>query len=132
MGGRHTFGGDSWGYTASRASVAGAAGSNVRSRFHLGTDGLFDEYGWFIDDIRIFRCFQRVATRNLNVAYNGTSNLYKAANSIAVLTRQGAPLGSCYGAAVAANSLRQSRSESRQSGSRTPNVSRVASQSSTE
>ena len=56
LGGRQAFTGSSFGYTASRASLASLAGQNVRFRFRIGTDSSGDELGWWIDDIRIYTC----------------------------------------------------------------------------
>jgi Zn-dependent metalloprotease len=56
LGGRNAFVGESWGYTASQLNLASLAGQNVRFRFRIGTDDAFDDYGWFIDDVRIYTC----------------------------------------------------------------------------
>ena len=56
LAGRAAFGGDSFGYTATRLDLAGLAGQDVRFRFHIGTDSVVDDYGWFLDDARIFTC----------------------------------------------------------------------------
>lgn len=56
LGGRRAFGGESNGYISSRLNLQSLAGRNVRFRFRIGTDSSFDDYGWFIDDIRIYTC----------------------------------------------------------------------------
>jgi bacillolysin len=47
----------SHGYTGSRLNLASLAGSKVRLRFRLASDPLYADYGWFVDDVLIYRCF---------------------------------------------------------------------------
>jgi bacillolysin len=62
--GRGAFGSISQGYYSSRADLSSLAGQNVRFRFRIGTDSFNDNsadpsrifYGWFVDDIRLYRC----------------------------------------------------------------------------
>jgi len=56
LGGSEAFVGQSYGYYSSRASLVSLAGQSVRFRFRIGTDSSTDDYGWFIDDIRIYTC----------------------------------------------------------------------------
>ena len=56
LAGRSAFVSDSFGYTASQLNLAGLAGQNARFRFRLGTDSSVDDYGWFVDDVRIYTC----------------------------------------------------------------------------
>ncbi|HMH52589.1 MAG TPA: M4 family metallopeptidase [Candidatus Acidoferrum sp.] len=56
LGGRSAFVKHSFGYTASQLNLTSLAGQNVRFRFRMGTDSSVDDYGWFIDDIRLYRC----------------------------------------------------------------------------
>ncbi|HSM57233.1 MAG TPA: M4 family metallopeptidase [Candidatus Sulfomarinibacteraceae bacterium] len=56
LGGREAFGADSRGYISSRLDLNSLAGEDVRFRFRIGTDLLFYDYGWFIDDVRIYTC----------------------------------------------------------------------------
>lgn len=44
------------GYGSSRADLSSLAGQSVRFRFRIGTDSKVDDYGWFIDDVRLYRC----------------------------------------------------------------------------
>ena len=55
LGGKSAFVQDSYGYTASQLTLTNLAGRNVRFRFRLGTDSSVGDYGWFIDDIRIYQ-----------------------------------------------------------------------------
>jgi hypothetical protein len=56
LAGRSAFVRESNGYISSRASLSSLAGQNVRFRFRIGTDTVADDYGWFVDDIRIYTC----------------------------------------------------------------------------
>lgn len=56
LGGREAFVGHSNGYGSSRANLNTLAGRSVRFRFRIGTDSITDDYGWFIDDLRIYTC----------------------------------------------------------------------------
>ncbi|HYM56954.1 MAG TPA: M4 family metallopeptidase [Solirubrobacteraceae bacterium] len=54
--GRSAFVRESNGYQSSRAALTSLAGQSVRFRFRIGTDSSVDDYGWFIDDVRIYTC----------------------------------------------------------------------------
>jgi len=56
LGGSSAFVGYSYGYTSTRLTLASQAGQTFRLRFRLAADDAFDDYGWFIDDIEIYRC----------------------------------------------------------------------------
>lgn len=56
LGGRTAFVRESFGYTATQLNLSSLAGQNARFRFRLGTDSSFDDYGWLIDDVRIYTC----------------------------------------------------------------------------
>jgi len=56
LGGWSAFVGYSHGYISSRLDLSSLAGHNIRFRFRIGTDSGGDDYGWFIDDIRIYTC----------------------------------------------------------------------------
>ena len=56
LGGRSAFVRESNGYISSRASLASLAGQSVRFRFRIGTDSSGNDYGWFVDDIRVYTC----------------------------------------------------------------------------
>ncbi len=53
---RSAFTGDSFGYTASQLNLSSLAGQSVMFRFYVKTDPFVSDEGWFIDDIRIYRC----------------------------------------------------------------------------
>jgi Zn-dependent metalloprotease len=50
------FVGDSHGYVASRFFLGGYAGKGLRIRFRLGSDSRFGNFGWFVDDVRVYDC----------------------------------------------------------------------------
>ena len=56
LGGRAAFTAYTWGYISSRIDLSSLAGKSVRFRFRTATDGEFADYGWFIDDVRLYTC----------------------------------------------------------------------------
>src|SRR6185295_31004 len=56
LNGRQAFVGESNGYISSRLNLSTLPGQNIRFRFRIGTDSLGNDYGWFIDDVRIYTC----------------------------------------------------------------------------
>jgi Zn-dependent metalloprotease len=80
LGGQSAFVAESWGFTATQLDLSASAGNDFAYRFLLGTDIAVDEYGWFLDDFRIYSCSACVANRLLDHAYNGTAALYRASS----------------------------------------------------
>ena len=56
LGAISAFSADSRGYISSRLDLNSLAGQNVRFRFRIGTNSMVYDYGWFIDDVRIYTC----------------------------------------------------------------------------
>ncbi|MEX2546864.1 MAG: M4 family metallopeptidase [Chloroflexota bacterium] len=56
LGGRSVFTGESHGYISTRYGLSSLAGQSVRFRFRIGTDSFIGDWGWFLDDIRIYSC----------------------------------------------------------------------------
>ena len=56
LGAIPAFGADSGGYMSSRLDLSSLSGKNVRFRFRIGTDSDIYDFGWFIDDVRIYTC----------------------------------------------------------------------------
>ncbi len=56
LGARSGFVNNSNGYVSTRLNLSTLAGQNVRFRFRMGTDGTVYDWGWFIDDVRIYTC----------------------------------------------------------------------------
>ena len=61
LGGRSAFVRESNGYYSSRLDLTSLSGQNMRFRFRIGTDSTYDDYGWFIDDIRVYTCIDTTA-----------------------------------------------------------------------
>jgi hypothetical protein len=56
LGGQAAFVGQSQGYVTSRATLSGFAGKSVRFRFRIGADDQFGDFGWFVDNVKIYSC----------------------------------------------------------------------------
>lgn len=58
LNGQQAFVNDSFGYGSSRLNLSTLAGQSVRFRFRIGTNSSpsTDDYGWFIDDVKIYTC----------------------------------------------------------------------------
>ncbi|MEI7889645.1 MAG: M4 family metallopeptidase [Actinomycetes bacterium] len=56
LAGRDAFVGPSKGYIASRLDLSSLAGRSVKFRFRIGTDSGTSDYGWFIDNFKIYNC----------------------------------------------------------------------------
>lgn len=62
LAGRPAFVNTSYGYMSSRLELTPLAGQSVRFRFRIGTDSEGGDYGWFLDDIRLYACGTVAAT----------------------------------------------------------------------
>ncbi|MEM3101742.1 MAG: M4 family metallopeptidase [Candidatus Nitrosotenuis sp.] len=71
LGGRNAFVGESHGYYSSRLNLSSLAGQNVRFRFRIGTDSSVGDYGWFIDDIKIYTCNADTTSPTGSISING-------------------------------------------------------------
>ena len=60
--GKQAFVGASSGYISSKVDLSTLAGSPVRFRFRIGTDAAGDNYGWYIDDVRLYKCLADTTT----------------------------------------------------------------------
>ena len=56
LGGRSAFTKLSYGMHSSRLNLSTLAGNNIRFRFRIGADSSGMQYGWWIDDVRIYSC----------------------------------------------------------------------------
>lgn len=56
LGGRLAFTARSYGYGAARIDFTDLGGRSLRVRFRTGTDDRVAGYGWYVDDVRIYRC----------------------------------------------------------------------------
>lgn len=62
LAGRQAFVRESNGYISSRVNLSSLAGQSVRFRFRIGTDSSVDDYGWFVDDVRVYTCATNIDT----------------------------------------------------------------------
>lgn len=84
---------DSWGYTASQLDLSSLSGSAFSYGFVVATDNAVDEYGWFVDDVRIYTCPTCPANRVLDAAYTGMAAGYKASGTITAHDGFNVPFG---------------------------------------
>lgn len=71
--GRRAFTAESHGWGATRLDLSGLAGKKVRFRFRTGTDNKIDDYGWYIDDVHIYRCVADSAAPSATLTLAGGS-----------------------------------------------------------
>jgi bacillolysin len=69
LAGRQAFVGESNGYISSRVNLSSLAGQSVRFRFRIGEDSSVADYGWFIDDVRVYTCEGGPIQRPANDAF---------------------------------------------------------------
>ncbi len=65
LGGRSAFVGDSHGFVSSRLNLSSLAGQNVRFRWRLGLDSSIYNWGWWLDDVRIYTCAGASSSANV-------------------------------------------------------------------
>jgi bacillolysin len=58
---------ESNGYISSRVNLNSLAAQGIRFRFRIGTDSSADDFGWFIDDVRIYRCLPTIKVNDVSV-----------------------------------------------------------------
>ncbi len=76
---RSAFVGSTSGYISSKVDLSTLAGSPVRFRFRIGTDSVGDNYGWYIDDVRIYKCLSDTTTaKTTAVGSNNSCTLTNA------------------------------------------------------
>lgn len=56
LGGRLGFAADSHGYISTRLNLSSLAGQNVKFRWRIGLDTGGFNWGWWLDDVRIYQC----------------------------------------------------------------------------
>jgi hypothetical protein len=66
LGRRPAFVGDSHGYISSRLDLSSLAGQSVRFRWRMGLDSspLIYDWGWWLDDVRIYTCADSPSSSN--------------------------------------------------------------------
>jgi hypothetical protein len=73
LGGKNAFVGDSHGFVDSRYDLSSLAGKTVKFRWRMGTSNANYSTGWFVDDVRIYRCVSIPAVPILSTPANETS-----------------------------------------------------------
>ncbi|MCC6455251.1 MAG: M4 family metallopeptidase [Caldilineaceae bacterium] len=71
LGGRMGFLNESHGYISSRLDLSTLAGQDVRFRWRMGLDSSVYDWGWWLDDVRIYTC---VPDATLNATKSGTGS----------------------------------------------------------
>jgi Thermolysin metallopeptidase, alpha-helical domain len=56
LGARSAFRTDSHGYISSRLNLASLADQSIRFRWRMGLDSVGADWGWWLDDVRIYTC----------------------------------------------------------------------------
>jgi hypothetical protein len=56
LSGRRAFVRENNGYRSTRADLSSLGGQSIRFRGRIGTDTGVGDYGWFVDDVRIYTC----------------------------------------------------------------------------
>lgn len=69
------FGGDSFGYVASRVDLSSLAGRSVKPQFTMRTDAGTGDRGWWLDDISVYTCDLRLKVGS--VGLTGTPKVGK-------------------------------------------------------
>jgi bacillolysin len=69
LGGRSAFVGQSHGYISTRLNLGSLAGQGVRFRFRMGLDSTIYDWGWWVDDVRIYTCNTNPATQFLYLPF---------------------------------------------------------------
>lgn len=87
--GKPAFVAQSYGYTASQLSLDPLVGQNVKFRFRIATDDCCDDYGWFIDDIRIYSCVPGVPLFGAVLPASRSVQLGQTATAFAAIVNAG-------------------------------------------
>jgi hypothetical protein len=61
LGGKSAFVQQSQGYLTTRATLSGLAGKTVKVRWHIATDSTGGDYGWFLDNVKVYSCVPLLA-----------------------------------------------------------------------
>ena len=64
LAGRQGFVAESNGYISSRVNLGSLAGESVMFRFRIGEDSSGSDYGWYVDDVRVYTCANSAPTAN--------------------------------------------------------------------
>jgi YVTN family beta-propeller protein len=76
LAGRSAFVGASHGYRSSRLNLSALAGQTVRFRWRMALDSSGYDWGWWLDDVRIYTCTGAQLTQvSPNTGYQGLASL---------------------------------------------------------
>jgi hypothetical protein len=99
LAGRAAFVRESYGYTATQLSLESLAGQSVRFRFRIATDESVDDFGWYIDDVRIYACADAVPLASAilpvsrSVPVNSTATVFASIINGGATTATGVSIG---------------------------------------
>src|SRR5262249_11843386 len=72
LAGRSAFMNTSRGYTSSRVNLSSLAGQNVRFRWRMVLDSSQYDWGWWLDDVRVYTCPAGTVTADSVTPSSGT------------------------------------------------------------
>jgi Zn-dependent metalloprotease len=74
LSGRWAFAGDSHGYISTRLNLASLAGKTVIFRWRMGLDEAAYDWGWWVDNVKLYTCIPAPAAFNKTAPANGATN----------------------------------------------------------
>jgi bacillolysin len=75
LAGQSAFLDDSHGYISSRVNLASLAGQSVRFRWRMGLNSTTYDWGWWVDDVRIYNCTTPPPLPEIAVEAPGSVNI---------------------------------------------------------
>ena len=90
LAGRSAFLADSHGYLSSRLNLAPLAGQSVRFRWRMGLDSGIYDWGWWLDDVRLYTC-SAASTATSTAASTATSTAMSTPTPTATSTATSMP-----------------------------------------
>ncbi len=74
LSGRSAFAGDSHGYISTRLNLASLAGKTVTFRWRMGLDEAGYDWGWWVDNVKLYTCNPPPGAFNKTSPANGATN----------------------------------------------------------
>ena len=75
LSGRTAFVGSSHGYISSRLNLASLAGKNVTFRWRMGLDEAVSDWGWWVDNVKVYTCTPFPGAFNKTAPSNGATRI---------------------------------------------------------
>jgi Zn-dependent metalloprotease len=75
LSGRSAFVGDSHGYISSRLNLASLAGKSVTFRWRMGLDEAAADWGWWVDNVKLYTCTPPPGAFNKTSPSNGATGV---------------------------------------------------------